>query len=78
MDIEYKNYASYPEYDPPDKLWNVVLASIILDYILAGSEIVHRIKLHKDRNKTSSEEGDIEMGEQGTMMNNGSSQKYTQ
>ena len=78
MGIEYKKYNSYPDYEAPDKVWNTVLASIILDYVLAGSEIVHRIKLHMERNKTSTE-GDMEMGEQGQMINNASSShKYTQ
>ena len=61
------SYDSYPEYEPPEDVWNTILASVALDYIFAGSELVHRVKLHKERNKT--EYQDIEMQEQTQKIN---------
>jgi len=55
----------FKETNIPSNVWDTVLASIILDYILAGSEIIHRIKLHKDRNKKTDEVEQIELTEQG-------------
>ena len=43
------SYDNYPDWDTPQPVWDTALASIILDYILAGSELIHRIKLHMDR-----------------------------
>ena len=34
------------DWETPSVVWKTVLASVVLDYILAGSEIVHRVKLH--------------------------------
>jgi len=55
----------FKETNIPENVWDTVLASIILDYILAGSEIIHRIKLHKERNKKTDDVEQIEMTEQG-------------
>lgn len=68
LQVQYKSYDSYPDWETPQVVWDTALASIVLDFILAGSELIHRIKLHIDRNKTSTE-GDIEMAEQGHMIN---------
>ena len=34
------------DWETPDVVWDTALASVLLDYIFAGSELVHRIKLH--------------------------------
>ena len=55
----------------PGRVWDAVLASVILDLVLAGSELLHRLRLHRARNKTEAEEegrGDMEMAEQGQMI----------
>ncbi len=36
----------YKHYDPDGIVWNTVLASVILDILLAGSELVHKVRLH--------------------------------
>jgi len=67
LPVQYKSYDKHPDWDTPDEVWDAVLGSVIMDYILGISEVVHRIKLHKERNKTSDEE--VEMVEQGRMIN---------
>ena len=55
----------------PGRVWDAVLASVILDLVLAGSELLPRLRLHRARNKTEAEEegrGDMEMAEQGYMI----------
>ena len=34
------------DWDTPAVVWKTVLASVLLDFLLAGSEIFHRVKLH--------------------------------
>jgi len=43
------------------------MVSVIMDFLLAGSEVFHRVKLHNARNNPESQE----MVEQGQMLNNG-------
>lgn len=35
----------------PRTVWETVVASVVMDFLLAGSEVVHRVKLHMARNK---------------------------
>ena len=34
------------DWETPSVVWKTVVASVVLDYLLAGSEIIHRLKLH--------------------------------
>ena len=43
------SYDKHPDWDTPDEVRDAVLGSVIMDYILGISEVVHRIKLHKER-----------------------------
>ena len=47
--FELVSYDKHPDWDTPDEVWDAVLGSVIMDYILGISEVVHRIKLHKER-----------------------------
>jgi len=51
----------------PKTVWETVLASVIMDFILAGSEVFHRVKLHYTRNNPENKEA----VEEGQMLNNG-------
>jgi len=68
LHIDYKGYDQWEREDwvTPDVIWDSVLASILLDYFFAGSEVFHRVRLHFARNKTDA--ADIEMIETGQMI----------
>jgi len=51
-----------PGWEVPTFIWETVLASVILDYVLAGSEVIHRLKLHYTRNNPESKEN-VEEGQ---------------
>jgi len=55
-----------------DKVWGVVVASVVLDLLLAGSEIFHRIRLHQKRREIVG--GDVELNAQTEKLNNGDKQ----
>jgi len=70
------NQIDIPGWEVPKTVWETVLASVILDYILAGSEIFHRLKLHQSRNNPNTQQ----TCEEGQMLKNGphlSQQQYT-
>jgi len=45
-----------PGWQVPKEVWETVAASVVLDFIIAGSELVHRVKLHQDRKKSPPDE----------------------
>ena len=51
-----------PGWEVPKEVWETVAASVVLDLLIAGSELVHRVKLHQDRKKAPPDE---EMGVEG-------------
>ena len=52
-----------PGWQVPKEVWDAVAASVVLDFIIAGSELVHRVKLHQDRKKSPpDEEAGVEGG----------------
>ena len=65
--VRYDGWES-EDWETPDVVWKTVLASVLLDFLFAGSEILHRLKLHFSRNKSPE---DVEMVERGQMMNSG-------
>ena len=72
--VQYESYEAGGS-AAPGRVWDAVLASVILDLVLAGSELLHRLRLHRARNKTDAEEegrGDMEMAEQGQMIHDNS------
>jgi len=40
----------------PKEVWETVAVSVVLDLLIAGSELVHRVKLHQDRKKAPPDE----------------------
>jgi len=48
-------------WDSDRKVWGVVIASVVLDFVLAGSEIFHRIRLHQKRKEAAEEPETVEM-----------------
>jgi hypothetical protein len=45
-----------PGWEVPALVWKTVLASVIMDFTLAGSELFHRVKLHYARNNPGSQD----------------------
>jgi len=45
-----------PGWEVPKEVWDTVAASVVLDFLIAGSELVHRVKLHQDRKKAPPDE----------------------
>ena len=45
-----------PGWQVPKEVWETVAASVVLDFVIAGSELVHRVKLHQDRKKSPPDE----------------------
>ena len=62
-----------PGWEVPPLVWKTVLASVIMDVILAGSEVFHRVKLHFTRNNPDSQEA---AGEEEGILKNGAGQQY--
>jgi len=50
-----------PGWEVPKVVWDTVVLSVVMDLLLAGSEIFHRVKLHQAR-KASPTEADPEQG----------------
>ena len=54
-----------PGWRVPREVWETVAVSVVMDLVLAGSEVVHRVKLHQERKKQPGEEtaeGAMEQG----------------
>jgi len=62
-----------PGWKVPPLVWKTVLASVIMDFILAGSEVFHRVKLHYTRNNPDNQEAG---GEEEGILKEGVSQQY--
>ena len=45
-----------PGWQVPKEVWETVAARVVLDFVIAGSELVHRVKLHQDRKKSPPDE----------------------
>jgi len=63
-----------PGWEVPKTVWETVLASVIMDFILAGSEVFHRVKLHYTRNNPDNQEA----VEEGQMLKNGGGSQQQQ
>ena len=50
-----------PGWSVPKEVWETVILSVVMDFILAGSELFHRVKLHQTR-KAGPEQLDPEKG----------------
>lgn len=59
-----------PGWEVPRTVWETVLASVIMDFILAGSEVFHRAKLHYARNNPDTQGA----AEEGQMLKEGGGQ----
>jgi len=59
------------EWVAPREVWGTVVASVVMDFVLAGSEIFHRIRLLFKSDETKE---DIEMVEQSQQLNSGPQQ----
>jgi hypothetical protein len=60
-----------PGWEVPRTVWETVLASVIMDFILAGSEVFHRAKLHYARNNPETQGA----AEEGQMLKEGGGQQ---
>ena len=47
-------------------MYNDVICSVILDFLLAGSEVFHRVRLHQAR--AASQDGGEQVGQEGVRL----------